>query len=70
MIKGVKCAILRKIINQAEEAGWTVCKTNKNHLKFVPGEHEPPEFFSSTPGDWRAVHTLKAKLRRRGLELV
>jgi hypothetical protein len=53
----------KDIIRWANERGWSVELTNGSHLKFIkPGK--PIIFGSSTPGDWRAIKNVKAKMER------
>lgn len=60
-----------QIAREARAQGWLVEKRKKSsHLCFrsPQGGAEPALIFSSsTPSDWRAVHKLRAQLRRAGL---
>jgi len=54
---------LQHLIDEAEQEGWTVSKTNGNHLRFTrPGRRTV--FGSATPGDHRAIANIRGKLRR------
>lgn len=74
VLRGINNDVLRDIVKEAFKQGWTIDRTSKNHLKFVP----PPDakgpltgcvFFSGTSSDWRAPRTLKSDLRKRGLTI-
>lgn len=54
---------LRKHIRWAEENGWSVSRTKKNHLKFTR-DGVPSVFFSGTPSDRRSIKNHKSQLRR------
>jgi hypothetical protein len=58
---------LRSLIREAVEAGFTVSRTSRGHPKFV-APNGSVVFGSGTPGDWRAIHNMRAKLRRVGLD--
>lgn len=55
--------VMRELVEEAAQAGWTVTIRKGGHLKF-----EHPEaasvFSSSTPSDRRAVLNTRAQLRR------
>jgi hypothetical protein len=58
---------LRDVEKAAKQQGWRVDRTTKGHVKFTPSDPTvPPEVFSGTPSDWRAIHNLLAALKRKG----
>lgn len=55
--------IATRVVEYAEELGFSVVRSRGGHLRFVrPGS--PIVFFSATPGDVRALQNARAKLRR------
>lgn len=59
---------LREIAKKAVEQGWSVAKTNNNHVKFRAPSGDTV-YTSSTPGDRRAILNVTALLRRKGLDV-
>lgn len=59
---------LRDIVQAAEEAGWEVGFTKKNHLQ-LRSPDGVTVFGPGTPSDWRAILNFRAKLRREGLKV-
>ena len=54
---------LRRVTEEAEALGFSISRTRNGHLRFdLTGV--PAVFFSSTPGDHRAILNGVAKLRR------
>lgn len=54
---------VRDLLALADELGWELSWTKKNHLVFLK-EGRPPIFAGGTPSDWRAQKNLKARLIR------
>ena len=54
-----------KIIRAAEQQGWEVTTTRKNHILFVApsGARKP---FSGTPSDVKAIRNHLAWMKRQG----
>jgi predicted RNA binding protein YcfA (HicA-like mRNA interferase family) len=52
----------------ALEQGWTVTKTNKNHIRFRSPQGSCV-FVPSTPSDWRGPLKARSDLRRAGLKI-
>jgi hypothetical protein len=58
---------LRSIEQAAQEQGYTVGRTKKNHPKFTPPDPTKEiVIFSGTPSDVRAIKNGLARLRRQG----
>jgi predicted RNA binding protein YcfA (HicA-like mRNA interferase family) len=55
-------------VQTALDSGWTVTKTKRSHIK-LRAPSGAIVFASGTPSDVRAVHNLKAMLRRNGLDV-
>ena len=58
----------RGLAELAQEQGWTLFKTNGNHIKWQP----PKGHFvvsATTPSDWRALQNTKSNLRKAGLKM-
>lgn len=57
--------LLRSLAEDAAKQGWRIFMRPNGHLRW-----ESPEgavvFTSATPTDWRAVHRVRADLRRNG----
>ena len=52
----------RELMKWAKARGWVVDLTQGGHLRFErPGCRTV--FGSKTPGDWRAIHKIKSKLK-------
>ncbi len=60
---------IRDVIKAAQQQGWIVETTARNHWKFVPPSREQggPFYHSGTPSDVRAIRNLISMLRRAGL---
>lgn len=61
---------LRKLVAEAEAAGWTVERTRNNHIRFLSPDGKHLIVCGSTESDHRAIRNTKARLRRAGLVLV
>ena len=69
MPRAEKSSDFRNIRDAAEEQGWVVEKTRKNHWRFVPPDREhSPVIFSGSPGDFRAFQNFISALRQRGFK--
>lgn len=72
-----KAKRLKPIFRAAEQAGWIVDFTAKNHPRLKPppgavdreGKPATPIIFSSTPSDRRGDDNGIARLRRYGVDL-
>lgn len=63
----VSCESVRRVIEFAISIGFEVAKAQNNHWKFTkPGR--PLVWFSSTPGDRRAMLNGISKLRRADMQ--
>ena len=58
----------RGLAELAEDQGWTIMKTNGNHVKFQPPKGQGI-ITASTPSDHRAVANFKSHLRKAGLKM-
>jgi hypothetical protein len=57
------------LMRQAEEQGWAITITGKNHYKWVHPLHGL-FFSSSTPSDNQAVNQVRRDLTRRGFIII
>lgn len=58
---------LRDLEKAANDQGWRVTRTKSGHVQFWPPDGvTPPEVFSGTPSDWRAIRNFLAALKRKG----
>jgi len=61
---------LRELARVAVSQGWRVERTGKQHLRWVPPTRDKRVIYSgSTPSDYRAIHNIRAMLRREGLRV-
>jgi hypothetical protein len=60
---------LRALLTLAENQGWRVTMTQKNHYKLV-APNGKVVFTSSTPSDSRAIKNIERDLRSGGLVIV
>ena len=56
------------LVDAAQAAGWSVAKTRGNHVKWA-SPTGAVVFSASTPSDRRAIHNIRAMLRRKGLQI-
>ena len=54
----------RDLIRAAELEGWSVRRTGGDHLRLGHPEASGPVFTGSTPSDTRAIHHVRAAMRR------
>jgi len=59
---------MQRLVKAAENAGWMVSRTKKNHLKFK-APTGATVIAASTPSDHRSVMNTRAELRRHGLDV-
>jgi hypothetical protein len=57
------------LMRQAEEQGWDITLTGKNHYKWMHPLHGL-FFSSSTPSDNQAVNQVRRDLTRRGFIII
>jgi predicted RNA binding protein YcfA (HicA-like mRNA interferase family) len=57
-----------ELVKAALAAGWQVVSTRGSHLKFT-APSGAIVFAGRNKSDWRAIHNIKARLRREGLEV-
>lgn len=65
MAKGANKDVAR-IVAELRRQGWQVTKTRHNHWKAVSPHGKGTCFFSSTPGEGRAIQNTRAQLKRMG----
>lgn len=58
---------MKKLKKEAEEQGWTVEVTKKNHLKWISPDGDSV-ITSSTPSEYRGQKNFLSSLRRRGFK--
>ena len=59
---------LREIEDAAREAGWTVSRTARGHVRFVPPDPNGKIVITAgSPSDIRGLRNLRAQLKRQGL---
>ena len=60
--------LIKDLIRQTTDAGWTYKKTKKGHVQFKSVENsEDIVLVSHTPSDYRAIQKIKADFKRVGL---
>jgi hypothetical protein len=58
---------LRGLEKAARRQGWRIDRTTGGHPRFWPPDGvTPPEVFSGTPSDWRAIRNFLGALKRKG----
>lgn len=60
---------VKYLVSLAENQGWRVSMTHKNHYKLI-APNGKVVFVSSTPSDNRAIKNIERDLRVNGLILV
>ncbi len=60
---------LLQLVELADQAGWRVVQTRRNHFAFYSPDGRTIVTIAGTPSDRRTRRNDKARLRRAGLEL-
>lgn len=63
-----QCPQTKRLIEAAEQQGWTVTATSGGHIKFLSSDGNIV-FAAATPSDHRAWRNTRARLRRHGLTI-
>lgn len=66
---GIQDKELARLVEVALAQGWTL-HHGRTHLQLRSPDGLRQVFFPSTPSDRRAIHNIRATLRRNGMKLV